>query len=276
MRSPKETLGGRRAVVAADMEVMHGRERSELAVTQTITSVMMQRQLAVASFHTGTAALEHIGAGAGNLFDLCARLGPVKEIRRMMRTEIRFGMPAQGLGFVGGALHHLHGDARAGIFQHRRPGRRRAISSVPLQQNEVRRQLDGHQAAPPGWNVSSSHTVACRGAMPSPTCRALRPGLRDQGRFQGHIELVLRAVAHPDEIPSGVRTNATRPAGASPGGCSWHHSSKVLRATPEAAAASRCVSPAANRDSVTAMCSACSKCVRRVTTRSLVRVAQGI
>jgi hypothetical protein len=41
----------------------------------------------------------------------------VKEIRRMMRTEIRFGMPAQGLGFVGGALDHLHGEARAGIFQ---------------------------------------------------------------------------------------------------------------------------------------------------------------
>ena len=114
-----------------------------------------------------------------------------------------------------------------------------------------------------------------RHALANLPCAAPRSPV-DQGRFQGRIELVLRAVAHPDEIPSGVRTNATRPAGASPGGCSWHHSSKVLRATPEAAAASRCVSPAANRDSVTAMCSACSKCVRRVTTRSLVRVAQGI
>jgi hypothetical protein len=75
VRSPEETLGGRRAVGAADVEVVHGRERSELAVTQTMTAVMMQRQLAVASFNTGTAALEHISAGAGNLFDLCARLG---------------------------------------------------------------------------------------------------------------------------------------------------------------------------------------------------------
>jgi hypothetical protein len=71
-----------------------------------------------------------------------------------------------------------------------------------------------------------------------------------------------------------MRTNPTRSAGASSGGFSWHPSSRVLHATPRAAATSRCVSPAANRDSAAAMCSAYSKRVRRVTTRSLARVAQ--
>jgi hypothetical protein len=66
----------------------------------------------------------------------------------MMRTEIRFGMPAQGLGFVGGALNHLHDEARAGLFQRRRPVAAERSAGVPLQQNEVRHRLDGHQADP--------------------------------------------------------------------------------------------------------------------------------
>ena len=66
---PEEALCGGRTVGAADVEVVHGRKRGEPAIAQAMTPVMMQRQLAVASLHTGTAALEQIGAGPGDLFD---------------------------------------------------------------------------------------------------------------------------------------------------------------------------------------------------------------
>ncbi len=75
MCPPEEALGGGRAVGTADVEVVHGGERGEPAVAQAMTPVMMQRQLAVASFHTGAAALEQIGASAGDLFDPSAVLG---------------------------------------------------------------------------------------------------------------------------------------------------------------------------------------------------------
>ena len=88
MCSPEEALGGRRAVSAADVKVMHGRERGELAVAQAMTPMMMQRQLAVASFHTGAAALEQIGASAGDLFDLGARLGR-QTLQRMIGSTQR-------------------------------------------------------------------------------------------------------------------------------------------------------------------------------------------
>jgi hypothetical protein len=163
-----------------------------------------------------------------------------------MRTEIRFGMPAQGFGFVGGALNH----STARPVQASSSAAVQVAAERSAAYPSSRMKFDTGSMATkqtPGWNVSSSHTVTCRGAMPSPTCRALRLDIRDQGRFQGRIELVLRAVAHPDQgrkpaqlqkfthqpgaarnlilkcaaitlrcnqdVPSGVRTNATRPAG---------------------------------------------------------------
>ncbi len=48
---------------------------ASLRSLKPMTPVMMQRQLAVASFHTGAAALEQIGASAGDLFDPSAVRG---------------------------------------------------------------------------------------------------------------------------------------------------------------------------------------------------------
>ena len=220
----------------------------------------------------------------------------------MMGAENRLGMPAQRLGLVGGALNHLHGETRAGAVQGRRPGRRGAIRGVLLQQNEVRHRLDGHPADPrmKGFVLAHRHP-ARRHALGERL--ALLIGHRDHGRFQGGIEGVLRAVARTDEgrqsaelqefthqpssarrpqrhrevrrrtsrcnhdTPSGVRANAVKAAGGSPRGAPLHHACRVLRGTPRSAATPRCVSPAARRASATAMCSACSKRVRRVMTR---------
>jgi hypothetical protein len=70
-----------------------------------MTCVMMQRQLAVASFHTGTAALEQIGAGADNLFDLCARLGR-QTLQRMI------GLTQRVEQYATRCLHALSGLGR--------------------------------------------------------------------------------------------------------------------------------------------------------------------
>ena len=85
---PEEALCGGRTVGAADVEVVHGRKRGEPAIAQAMTPVMMQRQLAVASLHTGTAALEQIGAGPGDLFDPRALLGR-ETLQRMIGAPQR-------------------------------------------------------------------------------------------------------------------------------------------------------------------------------------------
>ena len=65
----EEALSGGRTVGATDVEVVHGRERRELALTETVTAMMIQRQLAVTPLHGRAAALEQIGAFAGYLLD---------------------------------------------------------------------------------------------------------------------------------------------------------------------------------------------------------------
>jgi hypothetical protein len=70
------------------VEIVHGRERGELAVAQAMPAVMMQRQLADAPFHAGAAALEQIGANAGDLFDPGARRGR-ETLQRMIGATQR-------------------------------------------------------------------------------------------------------------------------------------------------------------------------------------------
>jgi hypothetical protein len=99
---PEETLAGGRALGASDVKVVHARKRGELAVALAVTPVMMQRQLAVASLHTGPAALEQIGAGAGDLFDVrspLARGAAADDRRAAARRATRYSTPARDFGF---------------------------------------------------------------------------------------------------------------------------------------------------------------------------------
>ncbi|WP_300970502.1 hypothetical protein [Thiocapsa sp.] len=145
-----------------------------------------------AGFGLAQIARQRQGRGFGDL------VLAVKEVRGVVGTEIRLGMPTQRLGLVGGALDHLHGKPRAGVLKRRRPGRRGAIRGVLLQDNEVRHRLDVDQADPrmKGFVLAHRHRTR-RHALGKR--RALLRGHRDHGRFQGDIQRMLRAVADPDE-----------------------------------------------------------------------------
>ena len=92
----EETLGGRGAVGAADVEVMHRGQCRELLIAQAVPAMMMQGQLTVATLHRGTAALEQIGAVAGHLFEARA-LDRRQGVERMIGLAERFEqLTAQG------------------------------------------------------------------------------------------------------------------------------------------------------------------------------------
>jgi len=74
------------------MEVVHGGERRELAVAEAMTAVMMQGQLTVAALHTGTAALEQIGAFGGHLFEALAVPGR-ERVQWVIGLAQRFEQP---------------------------------------------------------------------------------------------------------------------------------------------------------------------------------------
>ncbi len=80
----RPALGGGCAVGAADMKVVDGGEGAQLAVAQGVSAVVIERQVAVAAFHAGAAALEQIGAAPGDLLDAGAKRGR-KGLQRMGR-----------------------------------------------------------------------------------------------------------------------------------------------------------------------------------------------
>ena len=68
MGTAEEALSGGGPVGAADVEVVYGGQCFELAVAQAMPAMVMQGELAVASLHAGTAALEQVCTVAGDLF----------------------------------------------------------------------------------------------------------------------------------------------------------------------------------------------------------------
>ncbi len=70
MSTTEEALGGGRAVSTADMAIVHGRERRELAVVETMAAMMIARELPVTPLHGRTAALKQISAFTGDLLDI--------------------------------------------------------------------------------------------------------------------------------------------------------------------------------------------------------------
>ncbi len=180
--------------------------------------------------------------------------------------------------------------------------------------NEVRHRLDVDQADPrmKGFVLAHRHRTR-RHALGKR--RALLRGHRDHGRFQGDIQRMLRAVADPDEGRQSAQLQelthqpgaARRPQGDAEmrrqhqpmqpidplrGACEGRQARRRIPArnlpAPVAQGAARNTHlgghgalrlPAASRASAAAMCSACSKRVRRVMSRcsgpvSNVRVAQ--
>ena len=69
VNTSEETFGGGRTVGATNIEIVHGCERRELAVTEAVTAMMIQRELTVAPFDGRTAALKQFGAFTGDLLD---------------------------------------------------------------------------------------------------------------------------------------------------------------------------------------------------------------
>jgi len=61
----EQALGGGDAIGAADVKVVHGGERGELAIAQAMAAMVMELELAVAALDRGAGALEQIGTVAG-------------------------------------------------------------------------------------------------------------------------------------------------------------------------------------------------------------------
>ena len=68
MRTAKKPPGGRSPIGPFDQIVVYDGQRVQLAVAESVPGMVVQRQLAVAPFHGGTAALEEVGAFRGDLF----------------------------------------------------------------------------------------------------------------------------------------------------------------------------------------------------------------
>lgn len=98
-------------VGAAELEIVHGRERGELAVAQAMASVMVQGQLAVSTLHAGVAALKQVGALAGHLFEPltvfgCKRRDRVVGLARrleQLRAQCPQAVPGLGAGAANGS-----------------------------------------------------------------------------------------------------------------------------------------------------------------------------
>jgi hypothetical protein len=69
VRAPEEAVGGGGPIWALDVEIVDGGQRRELAVTEAMAAVVIQRELAVAPLDTGGTALEEVSAAAGDRFD---------------------------------------------------------------------------------------------------------------------------------------------------------------------------------------------------------------
>ena len=67
---------------------MDGGQGRELAVTEAVTAVMIEGQLAVAALHAGAAALEQLGTGSSDGFDTLAQHG-FEGLERMCRLAQR-------------------------------------------------------------------------------------------------------------------------------------------------------------------------------------------
>ncbi|TVQ95221.1 MAG: hypothetical protein EA400_00115 [Chromatiaceae bacterium] len=77
------------AIGSTDEVVVQGGERGELAMAEAVLSVMVQGELAVVPFHAGAAALEQIGAFAGDGLDGAAQVGVEHLSRRIGLAQWR-------------------------------------------------------------------------------------------------------------------------------------------------------------------------------------------
>lgn len=67
---------------------MQRRERGEFSVSESMVTMVMQGELTIAAFDTGTAALKQVGTVRRDLFEVLA-LGHGKRLERMLRLVQR-------------------------------------------------------------------------------------------------------------------------------------------------------------------------------------------
>ena len=73
-RVSEEAFGGGGSVRSADEVIVQGGECCQPAGAEAVLAMVVQGQLAVAPFHAGAAALEEVGAFAGDGLDVGAQL----------------------------------------------------------------------------------------------------------------------------------------------------------------------------------------------------------
>ncbi len=88
MATTEEAFGSGGAVGATDVIVVDGRQGRELTATQAVTAMMVEGALTVAALHAGAAALEQIGAAAGDRFEVPTG-GERQGLQRMRRLAYR-------------------------------------------------------------------------------------------------------------------------------------------------------------------------------------------
>lgn len=69
-RFAEKPLRSGRAVRTTDEVVVHRSQRGEPPIAEAVSSVMVQGQLSIGSFHAGAAALEQVSTRAGHGFDV--------------------------------------------------------------------------------------------------------------------------------------------------------------------------------------------------------------
>jgi hypothetical protein len=87
-RPPKKAFRRRGSVRAPDKIVVQRRERGEFSVSESMVTMVMQGELTIAAFDTGTAALKQVGTVRRDLFEVLA-LGHGKRLERMLRLVQR-------------------------------------------------------------------------------------------------------------------------------------------------------------------------------------------
>jgi hypothetical protein len=140
MSTSEEALGGGGAVGATDVKIVHGGERHELGVAESMATVVKQRKLPVATFHSGTAALEQIGTFTGHLLDallqggreLLQRMGRLAKRLEQLLTEGAQSMARVGPGAAGGGT--LEVDGRNQLLNDRLVHIKREIQRLDLSQ----------------------------------------------------------------------------------------------------------------------------------------------
>ena len=203
-RVAEQALGGGGAIGAADVKVVHGGERGELAIAQAMAAMVMERELAVAALDRGAGALEQIGTVAGHLLEVGARVG-VERLDRMVWLQQRLeDLGAQGAQ-VGARLGP--GSARGDALEVERRDQLLQDSLF-----DIRRQAQGLDALLHGGEEESHRRQQRGGQAPGFGQMCLR-SRRQVGRLGEACELLPNALQARGQALGRLRLGALQVVG---------------------------------------------------------------